>query len=341
MATSGRRPADSVAARLYSQTHAFEFGQALSVLQLLHPDTTPPGHGVDPRKETVRLTGPLSPVFAVSALGPLQAPVPGQTQPRLQVNLFGLGGPDGPLPYAWQEWLQARRMRKDDTPVAFLNLFHQRLLGQLNRVECKYRIAAPFSRPATSPVFPVLRALTGLLPTSLHDRQAVADAALLARTTILSNRRRSVSGFQMLVRGQFGMSIRVTQFDGGWSELPPTALTRLGRGASNNRLGRGALAGSKVWDEQAGLQLTLGPMTFEYFQTFLPGGARHQELMALATFYFGIDMRIRLNLRLQGSEVPRAILGSNARLGWTTWLSQPDTPPERQCRLAPGVETLS
>lgn len=343
MAAAGGRPADSVAARLYNQTHAFEFGQALAVLQLMFPQATPPGSGVDPRRETVRLSGPLSPIFAPSALGPLQAPQPGRLQPRLQVNLFGLGGPDGPLPYAWQDWLQARRMRKDETPVAFLDLFHQRLLGQLYRAEGKYRIAAPFSTPAQSPVFPVLRALTGLLPKSLHHRQPVADAALLARTTILANRRRSVSGFQMLVRGQFGMAIRVTQFDGGWSQLPSMALSRLGRGGSNNRLGRGALAGSKVWDEQAGLRLTLGPMNFAHFQSFLPGGARHRELMALASFYFGIDMRIRLVLKLHGSEVPRATLGkdSAARLGWTAWLGQREPMRERQCRLAPGVETLS
>jgi type VI secretion system protein ImpH len=147
----------------------------------------------------------------------------------------------------------------------------------------------------------------------------------------------------MLVRGQFGMSIRITQFDGDWSELPPAALSRLGRNGTNNRLGRGALAGSKVWDEQAGIRLTLGPMNFEHYQAFLPGGARHQELMALASFYFGIDMRIRLTLRLQGSAVPKASLGKSggARLGWTTWLGDKGTPQERLCRLAPGVETLS
>ena len=343
MAADGGRPAGSVAQRLYTQTHAFEFGQALAVLQKLYPHGTPPGHGVDPRQETVRLSGPLSAEFATSALGPLQGPAVGETQPHLPVKLFGLGGPDGPLPYAWQEWLQLRRARKDHAPLAFLDLFHQRLLGQLFRSDGKYRVAAPFAGPAASPVQPLLRALSGLLPQALHERQAVPDAALLARTAILADRRRSVSGFQLLVQGEFGVSLRISQFDGGWSALPSSVHTRLGRSGSNNRLGAGTLAGSRIWDEHAGIRITLGPLALATYQSFLPGGARHAGLMALAAFYFGIDMQVRLVLQLQDGQLPAPRLGKNSatRLGWMSWLASSTTPRHHQCVLQPGIETLA
>lgn len=343
MATTGWRSTDSVADRLFNQTQAFEFGQALSLLRLLHPAATPPGHGVDPRQETVRLTGALAPVFSPSALGQLQRPGKGETQPQLQVNLFGLGGPDGPLPYAWQEWLQARRMRKDHAPAAFLDLFHQRLLGQLYRAQEKYRVAAPFAAPFQSQVFPIMRALVGLLPRPLHDRQEIPDAALLARSAILANRRRSASGFQSLVQGQFGVPIRIGQFDGGWSDLPESALTRLGRKARNNRLGQGTLAGNRMWDEQAGIRVTLGSLSLPLYQAFLPGGTRHAEFMALAAFYFGTDMRVRLVLQLHADQLPSPTLGKSSamKLGWTSWLSAKHNTRARQCVIAPGVDTLS
>ena len=342
MATAGWRPAGTVAQRLYAQTHAFEFGQALALLHRLHPGGTPPGQGVDPRQESVRLSGPLTAEFANSALGRLQPPAAGQRQPHLQVNLFGLGGPDGPLPYAWQEWLQLRRNRKDHAPAAFLDLFHQRLLGQLYRAEQKYRPAAPYTAPQDSPILPLLRALTGLLPQPLHEALPVPDAALLARTAILANRRRSVSGFQLLVQGQLGVPIRISQFDGAWSQLPAAAQTRLGKAGSNNHLGAGTLAGNRIWDEHAGIRVTLGPLTLPVYQAFLPGGTRHTELMALARFYFGLNMQVRLVLQLQEGQLPLPRLGKSSptRLGWLSWLPSENVASRHDCVLQPGIETL-
>ncbi|MBM3116354.1 type VI secretion system baseplate subunit TssG [Jeongeupia naejangsanensis] len=331
MAALGRRPADSVVERLYRETHAFEFSQAVALLHRLDPDSTPPGHGVDPRQETVRLRGPLSPSLPTGAIGPLRAAAqPGQS-PVLSVHLFGLGGPDGPLPYAYQEWLQARRARKDPTPTAFLDLFHQRLLGQLYRTLQKYRIAAPFSPPSDSAAHQLLRALTGLLPRALHERQAVPDAALLTRTSILANRRRSASGFQSIVRGHFALPLHIDQFDGAWSSLPDNACTRLGRRGGNNLLGRGALAGARIWDEQAGIRIRLGPMPLATYVSFLPGGPRHKELMALARFYFGIDMACRLVLLLAPEQAPKPVLNPKAPvlLGRTSWLAGKRSEPHR------------
>ncbi|MBF3145389.1 hypothetical protein HKT51_33895, partial [Pseudomonas aeruginosa] len=39
-------------------------------------------------------------------------------QPVLSTPVFGLGGPDGPLPYAYQEWLQQRARQKYQTNQA-------------------------------------------------------------------------------------------------------------------------------------------------------------------------------------------------------------------------------
>ncbi|WP_432723259.1 type VI secretion system baseplate subunit TssG [Jeongeupia wiesaeckerbachi] len=331
MATLGRRSADTVVERLYRETHAFEFAQAVALLHRLDPASTPPGHGVDPRQETVRLRGPLSPALPTGALGPLRAAAYPDQRPTLPVHLFGLGGPDGPLPYAYQEWLQARRARKDPTPTAFLDLFHQRLLGQLYRTLQKYRIAAPFSPPGHSAAHQLLRALTGLLPRALHERQGVPDAALLTRTSILANRRRSASGFQSIVRGHFGIAVRIDQFDGAWSPLPDNVCTRLGRRGGNNRLGRGALAGARIWDEQAGIRIQLGPMSLTSYVSFLPNGQRHRELMALARFYFGIDMACRLILQLAPEQAPKPILRKQAPilLGRTSWMAGKRSQPHR------------
>src|ERR1700743_1394405 len=83
-------------------------------------------------------------------------------QPVLTTPVFGLGGPDGPLPYADQEWLQQRARQKDHAPAEFLDLFQHRLISLLYRVMRKHRVAVGFALPAATPVHRQLRALSGL-----------------------------------------------------------------------------------------------------------------------------------------------------------------------------------
>src|ERR1700755_690982 len=128
MAAETGQSARSVAERLFQEPHAFEFAQAVRLFEVLRRDAVPLGTGLDPRAEALALSGALAPVFAASALGPLRAAQPrshaleedgneayaaSQPQPQLQVNSFALGGPEGPLPNTYQEWLQDRLRNKD------------------------------------------------------------------------------------------------------------------------------------------------------------------------------------------------------------------------------------
>ena len=76
MAADDGQPAHTLAQRLYAQPHAFEFAQAVRLLELLRPGTTPIGTGLDPRREALMLSGTLSPAFPASALGPLRERAP-------------------------------------------------------------------------------------------------------------------------------------------------------------------------------------------------------------------------------------------------------------------------
>ncbi len=323
MAADDRRPRRSVADRLFEEPHAFEFAQAVMLLERMRPRATSLGTGVDPRAEALRLRGPLSPVFAPSEVTRLERGGEDQ-QPVLTAQLFGLGGPDGPLPYAYQEWLQQRALRKDHGPAEFLDLFHNRLLALLYRAQLKYRVAPAFASPSDSPAQPVLRALVGLLPRPLQNRQAIPDAALLARTGLIANERRSLAGFRLLVRHHFGVPVEIAPFEGDWRPIPEASLSRLGRSGRNRVLGRDAVAGKRIWDEHAGIRIELGPLSLDSYRDYLPDGASHKALAALAAFYFGPDLSCSLVLRLAEEQAPRATLdrGTPAKLGWTSWFGQ-------------------
>jgi type VI secretion system protein ImpH len=344
MAADAGQSARSVTQRLFDEPHAFEFAQAVRLLELLHPDAVPLGTGLDPRAEALGLMGALAPVFAPSALGAMRhAPLRSralladdsqQQQPQLEVNAFGLGGPEGPLPEAYQEWLQDRVRNKDTSSVAFLNLFQHRLLALLYRAQRKYRVADPYLEPNRGPAQAILRGITGLhLQARDNDvpTTGVATSAVLARAGLFANRRRSLAGFDVMACHHFGVTVRSSPFAGGWRMLPEASHTRVGRRGRNHLLGQGAVAGTRIWDEHRGIRIEIGPLLLDGYESFLPGGRQHAALRALAATYFGPDLYLHVELRLAAGELPRARL-SNAtplRLGWTAWAGASDTPPAR------------
>lgn len=240
----------------------------------------------------------------------------------LTTPIFGLGGPDGPLPYAYQEWLQQRARARDHAPAEFLDLFQHRLLSLLYKVMRKHRIALGFTPPGASAVQTQLRALTGLLPKALQERQAAPDSAALACTALYADGRRSLAGFAAIVREQFGLPVELTAYEGGWREIPPASRSRLQPGGRNLRLGRSAVAGTRVWDEHAGVRLTLGPLSAAQASGLLPNGETHPLLASLYALYFGPDLDCTLVLLIRGAGPLQLGHQAPPRLNWNGGLQR-------------------
>ncbi|MFP6562195.1 type VI secretion system baseplate subunit TssG [Paraburkholderia sp. B3] len=372
MAADDGQPARTLTERLFEEPHAFEFAQAVRLLELLRPNAQPPGTGLDPRQEALALSGTLSPAFPASALGPLRRGLPrslalepdagagagpetrGESaakragQPQLQVNSFALGGPDGPLPGAWQEWLQDRLRRKDSAATAFLDIFQNRLLALLYHTQRKYRSAEPLPATLTRSADVVLRAVTGLVwasPPKVDKPAVFGDSpdlrALLARAGLFANRRRSLAGFDVMALHHFRVPVRSTPFAGGWQTLPAASRTAIGTGGRNRRIGVDAVAGTRIWDEHRGIRVRLGPLNREQYEAFLPGAHAYAALHALAAAWFGAELQVHLELQVPAGELQRAILSRHAplRLGWTAWSGAAQTAPARLTRLAPRDAT--
>ena len=345
MAAPGRQAPQPLSQRLRDRPQAFEFLQALLLLERERPDATPLGQGSSPDDEALRLRGPLTPTFAASQVERLEEK-PGQP-PVLSTAVFGLGGPDGPLPYAYQEWLQQRARHKDHAPAEFLDLFQNRLLAQLYRVLGRHRLALGFQPPEQAPMHPPLLALAGLLPRSLQQRMNLPDAAITARAALFNGPRRSLAGFAVLVRHQFGVAVDYEAYQGAWREIPPASRSRLQRGGRNLGLGRDAIAGTRVWDEHAGIRLTLGPLGTEQANAYLPGGEQHRRLADLAGLYLGPDLDCHLRLlvrpgaplRLDRQQPPRLRWSGGLHLAATSALQRIDTHLRHSDAGLPSKET--
>jgi type VI secretion system protein ImpH len=129
-----------------------------------------------------------------------------------------------------------------------------------------------------------------------------------------------------LIGDYFEVPVAVEEFCGAWFDLSDDQWTRLGgsAGGANQSLGNGAILGKRVWDQNAGITIRLGPLDLKMFRKLLPGGAAYRVLVDLARVYLGDEIEFSFKLELRDDQIPWAELRSAANsavaLGRLSWL---------------------
>jgi type VI secretion system protein ImpH len=327
----GWRRGASVEEWLFAEPWEFEFYQAVKLLEQIESKAAPPGEGTNPDDEAVRLKASLSLVFPASEVQQLRRPDP-DLPAEMHVTFFGLGGPQGPLPLPDTELVLERSWRKDHAMRDFLDIFHHRLLSLLVRARKEHHCSYTVEAPDQGRIAQYLFSLFGLGVKPLRQRLKVPDRALLFYSGLLARHPRSTSGLEVLLSDYFGTTARLRQWIGTWRNLEEHQWTHIGRKGQNQILGRNALVGTRVWDQQGRFELNLGPMKLRMFMNFLPlpGETGYQSLCELTRFYVGPDFEFSVRLKLKAAEVPFANIArwqpkekkwaGATFLGWTSWL---------------------
>lgn len=322
------------------------FAQVVDLLERLAVmqghDVHPLGTGTDPRREALNLSSVLEMVFHGSPVDAVDAvdAKSGVRQPQVRVAFFGLGGPHGPLPEAYLELVLRALYSRDGTAADFLDLFHHRLLALLYRTENEFRIAHPFRSPHSSPVLPALDALTGaaaFAPDGPEPGRPALRAALLAHADLASRTRRSMCDLLTLLSARLGVAVKGEQWVGCWRRLPPALQTVLGsvnHAGSNDVLGRSATVGTRAWNQNAAIALTIDALAMDDYLELIPGGVRHDLLVELLDYYLGPHIACRVDLtlaQLPDEDDPIRQLGHPAQqLGYVAWLGGGTQPGQSQ-----------
>ena len=127
------RETDALAffAALEESPYRYDFYQTLRRMECLYDGKPRWGEALRPVDEPVRLGQDPDLSFAPAPLASFERR--GKT-PRLQVRLFGLFGPNGPLPLHLTEFARERlRLAGDPTFSRFLAIFHHRFLALFYR----------------------------------------------------------------------------------------------------------------------------------------------------------------------------------------------------------------
>ncbi len=262
------------------------------------------------------------------------------------MRLFGLLGPNGPLPMHITEYVRHRlRHAGDPTLSRFLDLFHHRFLALFYRAWAQAQPHVNRDRPGQDRFRVYVGAFVGVAPPPLRDRDAVPDLAKLFHAGTLVRQVRNAEGLAAIIRQFFRVPVgdrgvrRPLAGPGAGASARTCAATARALGA---RCGRRAPASGTI---RASSAFTSGPLTLAQYEAFLPaaragsgakgGGALLRKLVDWVRFYLCFELDWDVRLRLKRDEVPRAEAG-HARPTWLDDVAGHASVAGRRRRPVPG-----
>src|SRR5471032_2655183 len=300
----------ALALELERKAAHMDFFQVLRLIENAHTQRPRIGASLRPRDDAVRFGQDPSLTFNPTMLGQFTR-AGGDARARLAVNFFGLLGANGPLPIHLTEYTRDRlRNGGDGTLLAFLDVFHHRMLSLFYRARAQAEPAISMDRPESDRYADFIGSLFGIGAPALRERDHIGDFAKLHFAGLLANNARPASGLVSILREYFKLPVQVEQFVGHWMRLPLEIQSRLGRLEDGNRLGVSTVLGSKVWDSQNKFRIVIGPVGYDDYRRMLPGGDSMRRLLAWVRNYAGTTLDWDVRLILKKEEIPALRLGS-------------------------------
>jgi type VI secretion system protein ImpH len=301
----------------------FSFYRLVYLLERTFPKAPPVGQLGPVADERVRLRADPSLIFASCDVADLeQVKYPdGVERVRITNAFMGLYGSSSPMPPHYVEKIAVDDYQGGPQPVReFLDVFHHRLLALTYRAWTKYRFAVMYRKKGTDPFTRRMFCAVGV--DGMKDAEGALDRFLFLRyASVLASKSRSLRGLQVVLDDMFGhMGVKIEQFIGHWTLIEKPHRNKLG--LMNHQLGESLTLGRYVYDGTGRFNLVLGPLSYDEYLSFLPGGNRRPLLRAaVATFTRG-QQDVILELHVKTDDAPRFQLGSprSASLKRTAWL---------------------
>lgn len=290
-------------------------------LSARHPELPPVGRAARPQAEPFRIGQAAALTFAPREIAKLEACANG-----LRIQLFGLGmlGPNGALPLHMTEIVRERtEAHRDGTTAAFLDIFHHRALTQFYGAWAGSQSAAGLDRAGEEVFSRYIGWLSGAEASEISSSPLPPHARLSASAHHVRESR-DPDGIVAALSHFFGVPVRLDEFVLHWIALDPAEHSYLGRPGTASLMGQGALLGETVPDRQHKFRLVIGPLDLQQYLNFTPNGRDLPVLVEWVRSFVGFEFEWEVELQVQPQSAPPAVLGAQERLGWSTWLGEPD-----------------
>ena len=345
MSTKGRRKIISVSKQLTENPYAFQFFQAVRLLERSaaydkeesSKAVKPVARFIPPQTEAIRFHTKQSLSFPSSEIARIAKGVKNSNdQWHMVVSLMGLTGAMGVLPFHYTELILQRHKMKDESLSHFFDLFNHRSISLFYQAATKYHLPIEYERKKLNPPLvderdrqtQTLLSLIGLGTRNLTNRQFTKDESLIYYGGLLSQQIRTSSGLKQMLQQHFNIPVKIQEFIGQWQDLIDDVRTMLPSkihpSGRNNCLGRSVMLGHKGWFAQGKFRVILGPLNSQQLHTFAPGTNALKSLNEMVRFYAGLEYDYDFIIRIKRSDIPDKIELHKENppvIGWNTWLS--------------------
>lgn len=283
------------------------------------------GHGNSPRKEPARLGQSVRLTFATEDNSGF---IPGDDiRPhRVETMTIGLLGPDAPMPLHLTRWVMDRMSNRwfaagsqgvtsDTTFVDFCNMLQHRPISLYYRAWADTRFEVQAERRGGGRMLQIFKVLSGI---DVTRPPSALDPVKIKQTPALANQVRSPERLLNFLSEAIGERVRITEFVGLWTDIPARLQSRLG--GQHCGLGTSAVAGRRSYQRSNCAELQIGPLSFEAYESFLPGGKGLAKIKEAVMFTAGEEIQFNLRLVVEKSEIPQARLG-HSKLSRSSWLA--------------------
>lgn len=309
--------------QLAASAPRFSYYRLIYLLERLFPAAPPVGQLGPVRDERIRLRGDPSLIFAASDVSDLAlVKYPDEVQrARVSTTFLGLYGAVSPLPAYFIEQIALADYQGGPQPIReLLDVLHHRLLSLLYRTWAKYRLPVTYRKQGTDPFSRRMFCAVGL--DGFREQETPLDRFFFLRyAPILAMKSRSARSLEVVLSEILGdIDVRIEQFVGHWTLIEKPFRNKLG--VMNHQLGESLTLGRYVFDGSGRFKIVLGPVGYDDYLSFLPGGARQELLRGVVeTFTPGIH-DVMLEIHVDTEEAPRFQLGSPraATLKRTAWI---------------------
>jgi type VI secretion system protein ImpH len=301
----------------------YSFFRLIYLLDRVHKGAPPVGHLGPVAEERVRLRGDTSLVFASSDITEIRSvPYPdGVERTRVSTAFMALYGSTSPLATHYVEQFALDEYQGGPQPKReFLDVFHHRLLSLVYRAWTKYRFAVSYRGKGADTFTRRMFCAVGL--DGFRDHTTPLHRFLYLRyAPLLALKSRSVHGLEVVLRDLFGeIGVNIEQFIGQWIKLEKPLRNKLG--VMNHQLGESLTIGRYVYDGSGRFNVVLGPLDYDDYLSFLPGGSRQPIMRGVVHAFTRGMYDVMLELHVKTESAPRFQLGSprSGTLKRTAWL---------------------
>lgn len=308
---------------LEARAHKYAFFQLMYLLERVHSKAPAVGDVGPARDERVRLRPDAAMTFAAGDVSALKWKKYADDIERSQltVTFLGLYGSSSPLSNHFIEPIAHAEFQGEKEPIReFYDVVNHRMISLFYRVWKKYRLGVGYRSKGEDPFTKRMFCTVGI--DGFRDGERALEKFLyLKYAPILASKSRSARGLNVVLSEMFGsFGVKIDQFVGHWTKIEKPYRNKLG--VMNHQLGMSLTIGRYVFDGSGRYTIVLGPLGYDDYLSFLPGGHRRPLLRGVcATFTQGI-FDVMLELHVKPDAAPKYQLGSPraSTLKRTAWL---------------------